>query len=879
MEVLEPRQLLAGVTMGTDGILTLTAPNNQGNTIDVYTSGGNIVGKVNATTKSVSSSSVKSIKIVGGNWNDTIRVNSAITKSTLIYGNDGNEKIYGGSGADKVYGGGGHESVLGNGGNDSLFGEGGNDTLDGGSGTDSLVGSSGTDVLKNGEQGEASTSTPSSSTTSSVSVSALEIWDATLNKKFQTLSSGSTIDLAKIPAKFTLVAQGSAASVKFGLDAKSSYRIENQKPWSITGDNSGKVVAMTLATGSHTVKVTPYTKTSAGGTAGATKTYTFNLVNSGTGVPKTDGTSTPSQPEPTPTPAPSTSTGGIAVRNSSAPAPVAAIVKVSNNSIHAGQAFSAQAMDSKLNFGNALTARYVWNFDDAGSKYNIMEGFNAAHVYNTAGVYDVKLTVTNEAGKSSTATIKVNVASAGRKKIYVSTSGNDANDGLTEAKPIKSWDKARTKVGDNVELLFKAGQTFELKTGINIYARNFVAGSYGGGKATLKYAGPRDFGTIFWLGGGTGEQTIQNLVFDSIYSDATKDGLPQAIGVNGTGNTIINNEFRNLGYAVNAYSKPKGLLVQDNTAPLKTGLRGYFAWVSGEDHVFQGNYVSNVDGHVIRMSEMNRINVSNNDFTNPNETSGYRGTLTIHSGSYAYVRNNNLNDGWFSVGPLGNADGLSEKGSRFNWSVFENNTVNRSRFIILHGANHTMFRNNIIKVLDNDWGVEIQGYNSEYGRGVEDVKILNNTVVTNATTGNFLRVGGEAKGITLANNLFLAPKLITGASGAAAVFVYDNDLSSFDKISNNVWPMPEMTKYAEGGINYVWPNWSNSAGYKTPAEWNALGVVGTDYFEDISYNSTSAAPGGGTNRDAATVWAGVFTDRNGKIRPSSGGWTAGAIEV
>jgi hypothetical protein len=279
------------------------------------------------------------------------------------------------------------------------------------------------------------------------------------------------------------------------------------------------------------------------------------------------------------------------------------------------------------------------------------------------------------------------------------------------------------------------------------------------------------------------------------------------------------------------------------------------------------------------MAEITRVNISNNNFTNPNETSGYRGTLTIHSGSYAYVRNNNLNDGWFSVGPLGNADGLAEKGSRFNWSVFENNTVNRSRFIILHGANHTMFRNNIIKVLDNDWGIEIQGYNSTYGRGVEDVKLLNNTVVTNATTGNFLRVGGEAKGITLANNLFLAPKLITGASGAAAVFVYDNDLSSFDKISNNVWPMPEMTKYAEGGINYVWPNWSNSAGYKTPAEWNALGVVGTDYFEDISYNSTSAAPTGGTNRDAGTVWAGVFTDRNGKIRSNSGGWTVGAIEV
>jgi hypothetical protein len=91
--------------------------------------------------------------------------------------------------------------------------------------------------------------------------------------------------------------------------------------------------------------------------------------------------------------------------------------------------------------------------------------------------------------------------------------------------------------------------------------------------------------------------------------------------------------------------------------------------------------------------------------------------------------------------------------------------------------------------------------------------------------------------------------------------------------------MPSMTDYAQGGINYVWPLWSNQAGYKTPAEWNAMTPVGTDYFEDLTFNTTTFGATGGTNRDAGTVWAGVFTDRNGKIRPSSGGWTVGAIEA
>ena len=55
------------------------------------------------------------------------------------------------------------------------------------------------------------------------------------------------------------------------------------------------------------------------------------------------------------------------------------------------------------------------------------------------------------------------------------------------------------------------------------------------------------------------------------------------------GNTIINSEFRNLGYAINANAKPTGLLVQDNTAPLRTGLREYFAWAQGTRPHFLGN--------------------------------------------------------------------------------------------------------------------------------------------------------------------------------------------------------------------------------------------------------------------------------------------------
>ena len=57
-------------------------------------------------------------------------------------------------------------------------------------------------------------------------------------------------------------------------------------------------------------------------------------------------------------------------------------------------------------------------------------------------------------------------------------------------------------------------------------------------------------------------------------------------------------------------------------------------------------------------------------------------------------------------------------------------------------------------------------------------------------------------------------------------------------------------------------------------------MVVTDYFADVSFNCATTRPDRRQpTADAGIVWAGVFTDKNGKIRPLTGGWTVGAIEV
>src|SRR5215217_3880999 len=154
-----------------------------------------------------------------------------------------------------------------------------------------------------------------------------------------------------------------------------------------------------------------------------------------------------------------------------------------------------------------------------------------------------------------------------------------------------------------------------------------------------------------------------------------------------------------------------------------------------------------------------------------------------------------------------------------------------------------MLRNNVLKQT-NGYCVDVIGFNPSYGRGVVDCTFVNNTGVNDGTSGNFIHLGGRADGLVVVNNLYLAKNLVTGTSGSASVYVEESNLSSFTKITNNVWALATALKYAEGGMNYMWPDWSDSSGYKTAAEWNAYGQVGTDYFEDTSTSSNLALTSG-----------------------------------
>jgi hypothetical protein len=71
--------------------------------------------------------------------------------------------------------------------------------------------------------------------------------------------------------------------------------------------------------------------------------------------------------------------------------------------------------------------------------------------------------------------------------------------------------------------------------------------------------------------------------------------MPNAILAGGRALTIRDNTFLNMGYAINANQNPTGLLVQDNRAPLETGLRDYLVWTQGTDIVIVGQRGGQLD--------------------------------------------------------------------------------------------------------------------------------------------------------------------------------------------------------------------------------------------------------------------------------------------
>lgn len=151
---------------------------------------------------------------------------------------------------------------------------------------------------------------------------------------------------------------------------------------------------------------------------------------------------------------------------------------------------------------------WSWNFGDAGSgnylfgRQNVLEQYHSknthtgmigAHVYETPGTYTVTLTVTDDQGGVDQYVQHITPSAGTWTTYYVSATGNDSNDGLSPASPIQTLGAARAKVGTNVQILFKRGDTFTKTSNWGDFGGMFtknipgpgMVGAYGSGALPL----------------------------------------------------------------------------------------------------------------------------------------------------------------------------------------------------------------------------------------------------------------------------------------------------------------------------------------------------------------------------------------------------------
>jgi len=723
-----------------------------------------------------------------------------------------------GDGNDTIRGGGGNDTIISGNGNDLISAKGANNVIHAGSGNDILLGNKGNNTLIAGNGNDY--------------LSSLGRADhMTAGNGNDTFVAGNGNDTITAGTGHDVMIGGLSNTYLYGKSTSGG-----------TSTNSGGSSSASSGSSSGTKSSGGTSTTGSSGSTGSSSSSGGSKSSTG------GGSSTPTNPVTDPVTKtkpvlviPNTPVTPVSVASGQAPK---AVIDTLAGPRITGIVVNVDGLSSSIGTGTCITSNYAWDFGDAGSQFNQLTGFNAAHVYDKPGSYTITLTVTNEAGLVSKTTQQVSIAASARSQIYVdSASGSDSNRGTQNA-PLQSLAAAFAQIGDNTEILLRAGESFYTGASLHVANTNVLIGRYGTG------ANPQIMRTIgnglstIGVSGITNGLTIQDITFNSPYA-INANGIANKIGVGGIflagSNCAVRDcTFLNIDDAINENGNPTGVLVQSNRAPLVTGLRGYMVWGQGAQDTIIGNYAANsTREHIVRLVDVNEVNVQDNNFTNLNrqavDSNDFsKGCIEVHRGEYDWVVGNIISDGDIRVGPLGLWGEAAS--SNTSYCVIEDNQLTDTFIYVQTGTHHAMIADNVI----NNSGGQALVLNGVDGQGriSQDITIVHNTGIDTGVQGNFIELLGYVNGIVMNNNLWVAPKLQLGDYGAAPVRVTSGYMGSFTQITGNVWPSPvTYGTYANGGINNIGGGTLGN-GYVTAAQWNSQSNVGTDLFQNVSLAST-----------------------------------------
>ena len=323
--------------------------------------------------------------------------------------------------------------------------------------------------------------------------------------------------------------------------------------------------------------------------------------------------------------------------------------------------------------------------------------------------------------------------------------------------------------------------------------------------------------------------------------------------------------------------------MQDCQAPGPTDLRAYMIWGQGSDHAYLGNVVGNsTREHNIRMTGLERVLIYDNDLANldRSKTDKYdqtKGCVEMHNGSFAYIAGNRIHYGSIRTGPRGGSTETAATAT--DWCVIDGNDLTDAQIRHNAGSHHIMDRNNVSPTATtarrSRWTAPTRPAAS-----AGDLTIAHNTEVDSGTTGIFCKVWGKVDGLTLADNLFVAPHLHAGVDGSAGVNVQQPAFDGITAIGHDVWPVPEAFENgADGGMAVLGNGKEKRKIYRSPDQWNALpGVTDDRFTRDLTVDDRGVPAAGGPATGAAVPVPGTALDHDGHPRPD-GPQTAGAFQV
>lgn len=473
--------------------------------------------------------------------------------------------------------------------------------------------------------------------------------------------------------------------------------------------------------------------------------------------------------------------------------------------------------DYETNPNHAIEAEWQWNFGDPSGEYNQLNGFNAAHIYNSTGTYPLTLTVTDEDGNPTTETINVDVSSVANfdpsspnyKGTFYVADVTGPGEG-TIADPYNISDLQNALAGTNnyppipsdSQILFKNGDEFSVSSQLNITQNNILISNYSAP------SNPSDVLPVLdnpEVGNPSITVNVETSSINAVISNINftdSAGGAEVINPAGTNLTVENcqlSNFSNECTFVDAQTgSTEGLLLEGNqVSDTNVDDLGYFLFDDGAaDVVVLGNTVyGNTGTHdaIIRFEgtepdsgsggpvnsgtdSLQRILVTENKLYNWDGTEDGQGNsvVRVYSAQYIDINQNTLVTGGYKAVELGllhepvpRTAGDTDPLLNEKDVILEANSITGS-VILGGGSYYVMYRNNILTATPTDTSlVEIDAPVTYYNDAshtadrestdnpATDIFILNNTAVTSLDYGEFVSVGGLATAITLENNLYV----------------------------------------------------------------------------------------------------------------------------